>query len=68
MIEEIGKLESTGGKRAVRLVAVADFKMAIGLDIAKSHISLVLVDLKGILIAYEKWFYFLNKTNSSIKK
>ena len=44
LVRETGKLKSTGGKRAVGLAAAADFKLAVGLDITRNHISLVLAD------------------------
>lgn len=56
LIQETGKLESTGGKRAAALSVVADFRLAIGLDITKNHISFVLADLKGTLLKWDRMF------------
>ena len=47
LVEEVGELKSTGGRRAKALSAVANAKQAVGLDITKNHISLVLTNLKG---------------------
>ncbi|MGN0410059.1 MAG: ROK family transcriptional regulator [Candidatus Fimousia sp.] len=68
LIEETGKLESTGGKRAVGLSAVADFRMAIGLDITKNHISLVLADIKGTLLVCERMFLPFEQNESYYQK
>lgn len=75
LIREIGKLESTGGKRAVGLSAVSDFRMAVGLDITKNHVSFVLADLKGILLARERMFlpfeqneFYYQKVNDLLER
>lgn len=56
LVRETGKLKSTGGKRAAALSAVADFRLAVGLDITKNHISLVLTDLKRTLLGRARMF------------
>lgn len=68
LVEETGKLESTGGKRAVGLSAVSDFRLAVGLDITKSHISLVLTDIKGTLLSCERIFLPFEQSNSYYQK
>ncbi len=50
LVQEIGKMQSTGGKRATALSAAADFRLAIGLDLTRNHIGLVLTDLRGRLL------------------
>ena len=52
LVEEVGELKSTGGRRAKALSAVANAKQAVGLDITKNHISLVLTNLKGEILRY----------------
>lgn len=56
LVEERGELQSTGGRRAKALSAAADFKLAVGLDITKNHISIVLTNLKGELLGYDRTF------------
>lgn len=56
LVRETGKLQSTGGKRAAALAVVADFKLAVGLDITRNHVSLVLADLKGCLLKSDRIF------------
>lgn len=50
LIVEDGTFESTGGRKAKVICSVDNFKVALGLDITKNHISLVLVDLKGVIL------------------
>ncbi|QHI72982.1 ROK family transcriptional regulator [Aminipila terrae] len=50
LIVEDGTFESTGGRKARVICSVDDFKVALGLDITRNHVSLVLVDLKGSVL------------------
>lgn len=54
LVEEKGELKSTGGRRAKALSAAVNVKQAVGLDITKNHISLVLTNLAGEIIKYER--------------
>lgn len=54
LIEEIGELQSTGGRRAKALAVSANVKQAVGLDITKNHISFVLTNLTGEILRYER--------------
>ena len=54
LVEEQGELESTGGRRAKALSAVVNVRMAVGLDITKNHITLVLTNLIGEILRYER--------------
>lgn len=54
LIEEIGELQSTGGRRAKALSAVCNFRTAVGLDITKNHIGLVLTNLTGDVLKYDR--------------
>lgn len=56
LVEEKGELESTGGRRAKALSAAVHAKQAVGLDITKNHISLVLTDLSGEILKYVRIF------------
>lgn len=68
LIREAGKLKSTGGKRAVALSFVADYRLAVGLDITRNHISLVLTDLKGALLNCERIFQPFEHNESYYQK
>lgn len=54
LVEERGELQSTGGRRAKALRAVMDVRQAVGLDITKNHINLVLTDLRGEILQYKR--------------
>lgn len=54
LIRETGELKSTGGRRAKALSAAADFKLAVGLDITQNHIALLLTNLTGEILKYER--------------
>lgn len=54
LVEEVGELQSTGGRRAKALSVAANAKQAVGLDITKNHISLVLTNLKGEILKYDR--------------
>ena len=50
LIKEVGEFESSGGRKAKAMSIVEDAKLAIGIDITRNHISLVLVNLFGNVI------------------
>lgn len=54
LVEEKGELKSTGGRRAKALAAAANVKQAVGLDITKNHISLVLTNIMGEILKHER--------------
>lgn len=55
-MEENGEMESTGGRRAKALAVSENAGKAVGLDIRKNHISLVLTELTGKILKYERIF------------
>lgn len=56
LVEEMGEMESTGGRRAKALAVSESAGKAVGLDITKNHISLVLTGLTGRILKYERIF------------
>lgn len=56
LVEEKGEMESTGGRKAKALAASRSIGKAVGLDITKNHISLVLTELSGRILKYERIF------------
>ncbi len=54
LLEEKGELQSTGGRRAKALSAVVNAKLAVGLDITKNHITLLLTNIVGEILKYER--------------
>ena len=57
LIKENGELESTGGRKAKALAIEADFRLAAGVDITKNHIGLILTNLAGEILRYERIYY-----------
>lgn len=54
LVEEIGELQSTGGRRARALSVVKNAQYAAGLDITKNHIGLLLTNLTGDILQYDR--------------
>lgn len=54
LLEEKGELQSTGGRRAKALSAVVGARLAVGLDITKNHITLLLTNIVGEILKYER--------------
>ena len=52
LVEEKGELQSTGGRRAKALSAAVNVRLAVGLDITQNHITLVLTNIVGEILAY----------------
>ncbi|AIY80835.1 ROK family transcriptional regulator [Clostridium botulinum] len=50
LIIEDGEFESTGGRKAKAIMCVKDSRLAVGLDITKNHISIILIDLGGNIL------------------
>ncbi len=47
LIRTEGAFESTGGRRAKMIRCVYDAAFAVGIDITKNHLTILIVDLKG---------------------
>lgn len=54
LLEEKGEMQSTGGRRAKALSAAVNARLAVGLDITKNHITLVLTNIVGEILKYER--------------
>lgn len=54
LVEEKGELKSTGGRRAKALAVSDSAGKAVGLDITKNHIGLVLTELTGRVLHRER--------------
>ena len=52
LVQEVGTNESTGGRKAKAYAPICDAKLAIGVDITRDHVGLVLVNLKGQAVRY----------------
>jgi len=54
LVQEKGELQSTGGRRAKALSVAADCRLAAGLDITKNHVGMLLTNLTGEVLKYER--------------
>ncbi len=45
VVEEVGELQSTGGRKAKAIAAVKDARCAIGVDITANHVGIAYTDL-----------------------
>lgn len=54
LVEETGELQSTGGRRAKALSAAAGYRLAVGIDITQNHIGILLADLAGTILKYDR--------------
>lgn len=54
LVREVGQYESTGGRKAKAYAPVKDARLAIGLDLTRNHVSVVLVDLCGQVVRYQR--------------
>lgn len=57
IVSEVGKYQSTGGRKAKVLSIADNVKYSIGIDITKNHTSFVLLDVKGTLIEKKRIRY-----------
>ena len=51
LVTESGKYDSTGGRKAAVLSVAKNFRTPVGIDITANHVSYVLTDLCGDVIA-----------------
>lgn len=54
LVQETGQYESTGGRKAKAYAPVKNAKLAIGLDLTRNHVSVVLVDFSGQVVRYRR--------------
>lgn len=75
LVKEMGELESTGGRKAKGLSIIANSKVALGIDITKNHIGVLLTNLAGEILKYERLYYpfsnsreYFSELNDKIKE
>ncbi len=54
LVRESGTFESTGGRKASAISAVKGSRMAVGVDITRHHLGIVLTDLSGTTLIHER--------------
>lgn len=54
LVQEAGDLNSTGGRKARAYAPIADAKLSLGIEITKNHIGIVMIDLLGQILFYQR--------------
>lgn len=54
LVTEAGVFDSTGGRKAKAFAPVYDAHLAIGLEITRTHLGLVVIDLAGHLVRHQR--------------
>lgn len=67
LIEEKGELESTGGRKAKALSVYENAVMAVGIDITRNHIGLLLTNVTGEILKYERIYDPFQNTREYFK-
>ena len=52
---EAGPQDSYGGRRAMEIAVVPDYRYAAGIDITKNHIDFALVNLRGEILVNKRY-------------
>ncbi len=55
VLYDAGELDSTGGRKAKTVNVVADYRLALGIDITRNHIVMVLTDMVGANLDRERF-------------
>lgn len=53
-VTEVGEMKSTGGRKAMALKSTKELFQAVGVDITKNHVSIVITDLGSNIIFHER--------------
>ncbi|HIV61515.1 MAG TPA: ROK family transcriptional regulator [Candidatus Butyricicoccus avistercoris] len=64
LIKEVGEFKSTGGRRAKALEVEKNAYYAVGLDITKNHVVLLLINILGEVIKFVRISYIYNHDDS----
>ncbi len=54
LVTEAGVFDSTGGRKAKAFAPVYDARLAVGVEITRTHLGIVLIDLAGRLVRHER--------------
>ena len=54
VVEEVGELKSTGGRKAKAIASVRDVRYAVGMDITENHVGFVYTDLGRKALKHER--------------
>lgn len=68
LIFQNGYMRNTGGRNAITYSFKDDAKLAIGLDITRHHITAVVINLQGAVIAQLRIRYTFERTNTYLRR
>lgn len=68
LVQEVGQYASTGGRKAKAYAPVKDAKLALGLDLTRNHVSVVLVDLSGQVVRCQRELIPFSLTDSYLRE
>ena len=54
VVEEVGELQSTGGRKAKAIAAVKDARYAVGINITANHVGIAYTDLARKVLKHER--------------
>lgn len=54
LVKEVGEFSSTGGRKAKAIAAVKDAKFAVGLDITRNHMTIVITDMTRTVLKHDR--------------
>ena len=54
LFRETGQLQSTGGRKATAISPIPRLRVAVGVDVTRSDLGLVLVDLTGAIVMHRR--------------
>ena len=64
LVREGGQFASTGGRKASRIESAPETYCAVGVDITRHHLALVLINLDGSIIAQQRIRYVYQNTDA----
>lgn len=68
LIFQNGYMRNTGGRNAITYSFKDDAKLAIGLDITRHHITAVVINLQGAVIAQLRIRYTFERTDTYLRR
>lgn len=54
VVEEVGELQSTGGRKAKAIATVKDARYAVGMDVTENHVGFAYTDLSMKVLKHER--------------
>ena len=68
VVEESGRFESTGGRKANVITSISNAALSIGVEITKNHVRIVLIDLSENIMFHKRLVLPYKNTNEYYSK